>query len=102
MYSKNRLYGEKGERKDGQKVILKGEVTIVLSSESNKNKDQNVDLNKEILDLSKKSPINTLIDLHGHSRKMFSFFYGNPNSDSCLARIFPYLCSKLGPNMIRF
>ena len=32
-------------------IILKGEVTIVLSSEANKNKDQNVDINKEILDL---------------------------------------------------
>ncbi len=35
-------------------IILKGEVTIVLSSEANKNKDQNIHLNKEILDLSKK------------------------------------------------
>ena len=35
-------------------IVLKGEITIVLSSEANKNKDQDVDLNKEILDLSKK------------------------------------------------
>jgi len=35
-------------------VVLKGEVTLVLSSETNKNKEQNIDLNKEILDLSKK------------------------------------------------
>jgi len=35
-------------------LVLKGEITIVLSSETNKNKDQNIDLNKEILDLSKK------------------------------------------------
>ncbi len=35
-------------------IVLKGEVTIVLSSEANKNKDQNADINKEILDLSKK------------------------------------------------
>ena len=35
-------------------IVLKGEVTIVLSSEANKNKDQNIDINKEILDLSKK------------------------------------------------
>ena len=35
-------------------LVLKGEITIVLSSETNKNKGQNIDLNKEILDLSKK------------------------------------------------
>ena len=35
-------------------LVLKGEITIVLSSEANKNKEQNIDLNKEILDLSKK------------------------------------------------
>jgi 16S rRNA (cytidine1402-2'-O)-methyltransferase len=35
-------------------LVLKGEITIVLSSETNKNKEQNIDLNKEILDLSKK------------------------------------------------
>ena len=35
-------------------IVPKGEITIVLSSEANKNKEQNVDLNKEILDLSKK------------------------------------------------
>ena len=35
-------------------IVLKGEVTIVLSFEANKNKDQNIDINKEILDLSKK------------------------------------------------
>ena len=35
-------------------LVLKGEITIVLSSETNKNKGKNIDLNKEILDLSKK------------------------------------------------
>ena len=44
-----------------------------------------------------------IIDLHGHSRKMFSFFYGNPSSSSPAdVRVFPFLCSKLAPNQIRF
>ena len=51
-------------------IILKGEVTIVLSSETNKNKDQNVDLNKEILDLSKKMKTS---DLAKYLSKKFKF-----------------------------
>jgi 16S rRNA (cytidine1402-2'-O)-methyltransferase len=51
-------------------VILKGEVTIVLSSEANKNKDQYVDLNKEILDLSKKMKT---ADLAKYLSKKFKF-----------------------------
>jgi 16S rRNA (cytidine1402-2'-O)-methyltransferase len=51
-------------------IILKGEVTIVLSSEANKNKDQNVDLNKEILDLSKKMKT---VDLAKYLSKKFKF-----------------------------
>ena len=51
-------------------IILKGEVTIVLSSETNKNKDQNVDLNKEILDLSKKM---RTVDLAKYLSKKFKF-----------------------------
>jgi 16S rRNA C1402 (ribose-2'-O) methylase RsmI len=51
-------------------VVLKGEVTIVLSSETNKNKDQNVDLNKEILDLSKKMKT---ADLAKYLSKKFRF-----------------------------
>ena len=51
-------------------VILKGEVTIVLSSQANKNKDQNVDLNKEILDLSKKMKT---ADLAKYLSKKFKF-----------------------------
>ncbi len=51
-------------------VILKGEVTIVLSSEANKNKDQNVDLNNEILDLSKKMKT---ADLAKYLSKKFKF-----------------------------
>ncbi len=51
-------------------IILKGEVTIVLSSEANKNKDQNVDINKEILDLSKKMKT---ADLAKYLSKKFKF-----------------------------
>jgi 16S rRNA (cytidine1402-2'-O)-methyltransferase len=51
-------------------IVLKGEVTIVLSSETNKNKDQNVDLNKEILDLSKKMKT---ADLAKYLSKKFKF-----------------------------
>lgn len=51
-------------------IILKGEVTIVLSSEVNRNKDQNVDINKEILDLSKKMKT---ADLAKYLSKKFKF-----------------------------
>ena len=51
-------------------IVLKGEVTIVLSSEANKNKDQNVDINKEILDLSKKMKT---ADLAKYLAKKFKF-----------------------------
>jgi hypothetical protein len=33
---------------------------------------------------------------------MFSFFYGNPSSNAVDVRLFPLICSKLGPNQIRF
>ncbi len=51
-------------------IVLKGEVTIVLSSEANKNKDQNIDINKEILDLSKKMKT---ADLAKYLSKKFKF-----------------------------
>ena len=51
-------------------IVLKGEVTIVLSSEANKNKDQNADINKEILDLSKKMKT---ADLAKYLSKKFKF-----------------------------
>ena len=50
--------------------VLKGEMTIVLSSETNKNKDQNIDINKEILDLSKKMKT---ADLAKYLSKKFKF-----------------------------
>lgn len=44
-----------------------------------------------------------MLDLHGHSRKLFSFFYGNPSSSSPVdVRVFPLMCAKLAPNFIRF
>ena len=44
-----------------------------------------------------------VIDLHGHSRKLFSFFYGNhSNQSSIQPKIFPYICSKVSPNYIKF
>ena len=51
-------------------IILKGEVTIVLSSAANKNNDQNVDLNKEILNLAKKMKT---ADLAKYLSKKFKF-----------------------------
>ena len=51
-------------------IILKGEVTIVLSSEANKNKDQNIDLNKEILALTTKMKT---ADLAKYLSKKFNF-----------------------------
>jgi 16S rRNA (cytidine1402-2'-O)-methyltransferase len=53
-----------------ESIVLKGEVTIVLSSETNKNKDQNIDLNKEILDLLKKMKT---ADLAKYLSKKFKF-----------------------------
>jgi len=51
-------------------IVLKGEITMVLSSETNKNKDQSNDLNKEILDLSKKMKT---ADLAKYLSKKFKF-----------------------------
>ena len=51
-------------------IVPKGEVTIVLSSEANKNKYQSVDINKEILDLSKKMKT---ADLAKYLSKKFKF-----------------------------
>ena len=51
-------------------IVPKGEVTIVLSSEANKNKDKNVNINKDILDLSKKMKT---ADLAKYLSKKFKF-----------------------------
>ena len=48
-----------------------------------------------IKSFSKEREIFLIIDLHGHSRKMNSFFYGcNYKEDAILTRFFPYLMSK--------
>lgn len=53
--------------------------------------------------LSKTREVAFILDLHGHSRKLFSFFYGNPNTaNPAEPRVYPLICSKLGPNLIRF
>jgi len=51
-------------------IVFKGEVTIVLSSEANKNKEQNINIDKEILDLSKKMKT---ADLAKYLSKKFKF-----------------------------
>ena len=44
-----------------------------------------------------------ILDLHGHSRKLYSFFYGNTSTANPVEiRIFPLLCSKLSPQCIYF
>lgn len=50
--------------------------------------------------INKESPISLIIDLHGHSKSLNSFFYGNPTKKDPLSgasedsRLFPYVCSK--------
>lgn len=34
--------------------------------------------------MAKKKPIAFILDLHGHSRKLSSFFYGNPSSSNLI------------------
>lgn len=50
--------------------------------------------------INKTAPISMIIDLHGHSKSLNSFFYGNPcRKENTLhqaedPRLFPYICSK--------
>lgn len=48
--------------------------------------------------INKNTPISMIIDLHGHSKSLNSFFYGNPLRKDSLTtedpRLFPYICSK--------
>jgi murein tripeptide amidase MpaA len=39
---------------------------------------------KYIHQIAKKRSVAFVLDLHGHSRKLFSFFYGNPSSGSLI------------------
>lgn len=68
-----------------------------------KNHQEALHVRRYITQLYKSRRIAIVLDLHGHSRKLFSFFYGNPNpGNPCETRIFPLICSKLSPNFIRF
>ena len=50
--------------------------------------------------INKSSPISLVVDLHGHSKSLNSFFYGNqPKKDVITGsiedpRLFPFVCSK--------
>ena len=39
--------------------------------------------------------IRIVLDLHGHSKKMNSFFYGNPDEDEFTSREFPLIASHI-------
>ena len=53
--------------------------------------------------ITKGRDVSFILDLHGHSRKMFSFFYGNASAANPIdVRVFSLLCSKLNPNYIKF
>ncbi|KAL4436239.1 hypothetical protein ABPG74_015830 [Tetrahymena malaccensis] len=48
-----------------------------------------------ISSISREYKIRYIIDLHGHSKKMNAFFYGNPNEeDAEESRIFPLVCAE--------
>ncbi|EAR84877.2 zinc carboxypeptidase family protein (macronuclear) [Tetrahymena thermophila SB210] len=48
-----------------------------------------------ISSISREYKIRYIIDLHGHSKKMNAFFYGNPNDDDVEeSRIFPLVCAE--------
>ncbi len=52
-------------------------------------------LKKYLHALNKTNPIALIIDIHGHSNSLNSFFYGNPpKKDSDNPRLFPYYCSR--------
>lgn len=50
--------------------------------------------------VNKDSPISLIIDVHGHSKSLNSFFYGNPPKKDAISnsyddsRLFPYVCSR--------
>ena len=48
--------------------------------------------------LSKRQPIELVVDLHGHSRRMGSFFYGNKDGKNPM--VFPYVASKSSPHIL--
>lgn len=53
---------------------------------------------KLILQFHKKHSIDFICDLHGHSRKMNIFMYGNEvPGDQLACKIFPYMMSRISP-----
>lgn len=68
-----------------------------------KNNHEASEIKKYVSQFAKGREIAMVLDLHGHSRKLFSFFYGNRSSSQAAEiRLFPYICSKIGQNTIRF
>lgn len=57
-------------------------------------------IKKYMQNINKNAPISIIIDLHGHSKSLNSFFYGNPPKKEAFLnqtedpRLFPYVCSK--------
>lgn len=52
-------------------------------------------LKKFFHSLNKAAPIALIIDIHGHSNSLNSFFYGNPpRKDAENPKLFPYYCSR--------
>ena len=48
--------------------------------------------------ITKKQPVDLIIDLHGHSRRMGSFFYGNDYGPNHM--LFPYIASKMNRSIL--
>lgn len=45
--------------------------------------------------MNKVHPITMIIDVHGHSNALNSFFYGNPvKKDLPSSKLFPFYCSR--------
>lgn len=62
-----------------------------------KNYHESSEVKKYLSQISKGREILLVLDIHGHSRKLFSFFYGNKSSGYPVEiRLFPYICSKIG------
>lgn len=49
---------------------------------------------KELVrDIKKLTELKLIIDLHGHSKKYNSFFYGNPSANPLRTRLLPLIAS---------
>ena len=52
-------------------------------------------IKKYLLGVNKIHPINLIIDVHGHSNALNSFFYGNvARKDHLNSKLFPFYCSR--------